>query len=355
MGRVQSLATMREVRLRKWPAGRVAQLKLFLGHLEQVVGISLAAQVEQSPKRTFSEFIPKVPIQDITTEVSYKEIRVFFKTPKGLKNLLFYEHQLSSTVGFFNFEQFQSPEVFYVWPGLNEGTTYFLRLRVVTKNGEVGPWSDPIDVSTPFAQSYGLYDGTERTVRVSQRNSNPWTPLYERGYTAIGGKAYYAIDYDVEAIRTWAPGSAAADVKGNVEWSDVEFRWIENIGATGNDSDFVQKGRQFFTTSYSSNVDFGTSNFYAVEFGISGYTTPLKMPGTWENSRRGTFVQKFSTMTVGDYTIRLEGRIMQPRRANNDFYPTNTAKTKVIYNSDAMVRTKNFNIFETLIDDGGVN
>ncbi len=190
MGRVQSLATQTEVRLRKWPAGRVSQLKLFLGHLEQAVGISLAAQVQQSPRRTFSEFVPKIVPQDITTAVSFKEIRVSFETPKGIKNLLFYEYQLSATEGFFNFDQFQSPETTYIWPGLDEGTQYFLRIRIVTKNGEVGPWSDAEDVSTPFSQSYGLYDGSESTTRVSAKNNSPWTPIFDRDYTAIGGKAY---------------------------------------------------------------------------------------------------------------------------------------------------------------------
>ena len=356
MGRVQSLATMREIRLRNWPAGRVSQLKLFIGHLEQAVGVSLAAQVEQSPKRTFSEFVPKIPRQDILAETSYKEIRVNFTPPKGQKNLLFYEYQLSATEGFFNFDQFQSPDSNYIWPGLDEGTQYFLRIRVVTKDGEVGPWSDVIDVSTPFAQSYGLYDGTERTQRISAKNSNPWVPLWERDYTAIGGKAYYAIDYEVQTARGWAPGPASDSNKGNIEWSDCEFRWLENTGSSGVESDYVQKGRSFFATAYSSNSSFGTSGFYAFSVGISGYTTPLESLGTWSNARRGTFVQKFSTMEAGNHSIRLEGRITPTRRSNNDFYPYGKDKlTKFVYNSDAICRVKNFNIYESLVDDGGEN
>ena len=350
MGRVQSLATMREVRLRKWPAGRVSQLKLFLGHLEQAVGISLAAQVEQSPKRTFSEFVPKIVPQDITTETSFREIRVFFETPRGIKNLLFYEYQISATEGFFNFDQFQSPETFYLWLGLTEGQTYFLRIRVVTKDGEVGPWSDVLEVETPFSQAYGLYDGTERRQRLSAKNNNPWTPLYEREYTAIGGKAYYAVDYDVQILRNWGVASDA-DKKGNVEWSDCEFRWVENIGATGNEADYVQKGQQYFVTTYGSNQGLGSLGFYTVEFGIEGYTTGLKMPGGWVNPRRGTFVQKFSTMQQGDYAIRLEGRVNLSARRVNDFYSYNPGQTKFVYNSDAMVKIKNFNIFEALVSD----
>ena len=351
MGRVQSLATMTEVRLRKWPAGRVSQLKLFLGHLEQAVGVSLAAQVEQSPKRTFSEFVPKIVSQDITAEASYKEIRVNFEVPKGTKNLLFYEYQLSATEGFYNFDQFQSPDSNYIWPGLDEGTTYYLRIRVVTKDGEVGPWSDVIDVSTPYSQAYGLYDGTERSTRVSARNDNPWTPVYERDYTSIGGKAYYAVDYNVQTLRTWSANVSDPDYRGNVEWSDCEFRWMENVGATGEEADYVQKGQQFFVTTYGTNTGFGTSGFYTFSVGVSGYTTPLESPGTWMNARRGTFVQKFSTMESGDYAIRLEGRITPSRRSANDFYPYEAdASTKIVYETDALVQVKNFNIFEAFID-----
>ncbi len=352
MGRVQSLATLSEVRLRKWPAGRVSQLKLFLGHLEQAVGVSLAAQVEQSPKRTFSKFVPKIVPQDITTDISYKEIRVNFETPKGIKNLLFYEHQLSATEGFFNFDQFQSPDTNYIWPGLNEGTTYYLRIRVVTKDGEVGPWSDVIDASTPYSQAYGLYDGTERSTRLSAGNDNPWIPVFERDYTAIGGKAYYSLDYKVDVIRLWAANVSQSSKKGNIEWSDCEFRWMENVGATGKEAGYEQRGRQFFVTTYGSNEGFGSSGFYAFKVGVKGYSTALESEGAWVNQRCGTFIQKFSTLEPGDYSIRLEGRVTPSRRRENDFYPYDSNQsTKFVYSSDAICKVKNFNIFETLVSD----
>jgi hypothetical protein len=347
MGRVQSLVTQTEVRLRKWPAGRVSQLKLFLGHLEQAVGISLAAQVQQSPQRTFSEFVPKIVPQDITTAVSFKEIRVSFETPRGIKNLLFYEYQLSATEGFYNFDQFQSPETTYIWPGLDEGVQYFLRIRIVTKNGEVGPWSDALDVSTPYSQSYGLYDGSESATRVSAKNNNPWTPIFDRDYTAIGGKAYYAIDFEVKVARDWS-FSTAKENQGNVEWTDCEFRWMENVGATGEDSDYVQKGRQFFATAYATNSNFGVSGFYAFSVGVEEFYSPLISPGAWECPRRGTFVQKFSTMQGGDYGLRLEGRVMSAPNRANAFYPIDF-RTKFQYESDAIVKVKNFNIFESLV------
>ena len=145
-------AIQSEVRLKKWPAGRVSQLKLFIGHLEQAVGVSLAAQVEQSPKRKFSEFVPKIVSQDVTAVVEYREARIRFTPPRGLKNLLFYEFDISATAGFFNIDRFTSPDPHYVFPALANGTTFYIRFRVVTKNGDVGPWSDTEILTTPISQ-----------------------------------------------------------------------------------------------------------------------------------------------------------------------------------------------------------
>jgi hypothetical protein len=343
MSRVKTPKLAAEVRLRKWPAGRVSQLKVFLGHLEQAVGISLAAQVEQSPKRKFSEFVPKIVAQDITLESSYKELRVFWESPKGLVNLLFYEIQISATSGFFNFDQAQTPENFYVYPQLTEGTTYYVRLRVVNKHGEVGPWSDVEDVDLPYAQAYGLLDETERKKKISTANSNPWTTVYQRTYTAIGGKAYYAVDYEVSVQRTWAPEGAGKS--GNCEWSDLEFKWMEQAPSG---SSLVQRGQTFFTSTYSTNDAFGVSGFYTFNVHTSGYPTPLVIPGTWSNPRRGTFVQKFSEMEPGDYLFELQSRIIPDHSGfANDFYTT--GGMKFVYGSDAEVKIKNFNIFETLV------
>lgn len=343
MSKVQSPSVMREARLRKWPAGRVAQLKLFLGHLEQAVGVSLAAQVEQSPKRTFSEFIPKIVPQDVTVELSFKEVRITFEPPRGLTNLLFYEFQLSATEGFYNFDQFQSPEPFYLWPSLAEGTTYYLRVRVVSKNGEVGPWSDVEEVTTPYAQSYGLFDATEREQKISTTGGNPWTPVWERTYTAIGGKAYYSVDYEVVSYRDWGNNR-----EGNIEWTDVEFRWME---IPPDEDDYIQKGQAFQVTSYSSSNQWSLSGFYSFKVVTDGYTTPLDIPGTWTNPRRGTFVQKFSTLDPGDYTFQLQAKIHSADHTGyaNDFVATEG--TSFSYGADANVKVKNFNIYETLVSN----
>jgi hypothetical protein len=320
---------------------------LFLGHLEQAVGVSLAAQVEQSPKRRFSTFIPKIVPQDITVDVEYREIRFFFGAPRGLKNLLFYEFDISATSGFFNLDRFVSPDQSYVFASLTDGTTYYLRVRVVSKNGEVGPWSDTEEATTPLSKAFGLYDSTEyvRVIKGGGTKFYPWTPVYERTYTAIGGKTYYAVDYDVSVSRSW-------DTSANTEWTDVEFKWMDKAPGS---TDFVQTGQVFTVTSYSTNEVGSQAPFYAFAVLTEGFTSPLYIPGTWENPRRGTFVQKFSTLAEGSHIFRLEAKIIPDHSSNefkNDFYPANylANDTGIGYGRNARIKLKNFNIFEALVD-----
>ena len=341
MARVKIPRPQAELKLRKWPAGRVSQLKLFLGHLQQVIGVSLAAQVEQSPKRKFSAFVPKIVPQDVTVDVEYREIRIFFEPPKGQKNLLFYEYDISATAGFFNVDRFASPEPVYVYAGLDDGLTFYLRIRVVTKNGEVGPWSDTESATTPLAQAFGIRDGTEFQTRVTNNAFYPWQTVWERTYTAIGGKTYYAVDYDVSVFRKYGLG-------GSVEWTDVEFKWMDKSTASSN---FVQTGRTFDITAYASNGTFSQSAFYEFSVTTNNFYTPLVIPGDWTNPRRGTFVQKFQEIKTGAHTFRLEARVRADHTDpvfKNDF--VTSPGTSIVYGSDANVLIKNFNIFEVLVE-----
>jgi hypothetical protein len=326
---------------------------LFLGHLEQAVGISLAAQVEQSAKRKFSEFVPRIVPQDVTVDVEFRELRFFWKAPRGLKNLLFYEVDISATVGFFNLDRFATPETSYVFPALNDGTTYYMRVRVVTKNGEIGPWSDVESGTTPIAQAFGLIDGREETTRVSTRGDQ-WGNVYQRAYNAIGGKTYYAIDYEVKVARKWG-----AD--GNVEWADLTLRWLDAPTFYPSESDFSQIGSEFHVSTYASNQTLSSAAFYVFSVVTDGFTTPLEVPGTWSNVRRGTFVQKFRSITGGPHTFRLEAQAIASHGSavfKNDFVSATISGgthdgedlTNITYGADAVVKVKNFNIFEALVD-----
>ncbi len=342
MARVKIPRIQAEVRLRKWPAGRVSQLKLFIGHLEQAIGVSLAAQVEQSPKRKFSEFVPKIVEQDITFDVEFREIRFFFIPPRGQKNLLFYEFDISLTAGFFNLDRFASPDPSYVFAGLEDGRTHYIRARVVTKNGEVGPWSDVQSGATPAAQAFGIFDGTLFQTRVIDSAFYPWQVVWERTYTAIGGKTYYSVDYDVSIFRKYPRN-------GNVEWADIEFKWMDK--SPSSTPIFEQVGPTFNITTYSTNGVLSQSPFYEFSVTTNNFYTPLVMPGAWNNARRGTFVQKFQTMEAGNHIFRLEANMMTDHSSSefkNDFVFSSGGQ--VLYAADTNVSIKNFSIFEALVE-----
>jgi hypothetical protein len=331
--------------------------------------------VEQSPKRKFSEFVPKIVPQDITADASYREVKITLEPPRGMRNLLFYEYDISATEGFYNVDRFNSPEPFYIWPNLTEGVTYYLRVRVVTKDGEVGPWSDTEAVTTPFTQNYGLYDGTEHTYAVKATGDTgdfyPWQAVWSKTYKAIGGKMYYAVDYDVETLRDWGGGVYNSGDKPNIEWCDLAFKWMERLEG---ESQWVQKGQTFFTTTYSSMTITGSSNFYTFNVITPGFQSfytiynddavGLQLPGQWSLPRRGTFVQTLREIPSGVHEFRLECKVLPHNVAPdsdeggsypNDFQSVagvNVGDTscKFKYGANAIVKIKNFNIFEALLD-----
>jgi len=329
--------------LKEWTPGRHSQLRLFVAHLENAFNSSLAAQVSQSNKRVFSPFIPKIPDQDINSEVEYREIRLAWAAPKGLKQFLFYETQISETPNFANLDSFVTSDPFYVFPNLLDGRTYYIRIRVVTKNQLFGPWSNNIVAVVPFSQAYGYFDGSAFTAPIFL--SEEFQPIFEIDYNAIGGRAYYSIDYEISINVTGSPIY-------NVEWTDVELQWIVEDN---------QVGQNFFVTSYGTNntAAFPLGSILEVKTAdIGDFTTPdsLLMTGPFKLIRRGAFVQKLSTLVAGSNVIQLKARVINWHPEPNDWIFNDTPAdsddadpiSSVVYGSPATITTKNFNIFEVL-------
>src|SRR3972149_12039963 len=234
MARFKIARPTEEVRLKKWGPARVAQLKVFLSNLEQAANRSLASQVAQSPKRKFSEFVPIIPFQDIFGEVEYREIRVRFEPPKGLRNLLFYEYQISRTSVFAQFISYNSPDPTFVFSDLEDNTTFYVRIRVVTTDGLVGPWSDTLSGTTPLAKASGSLDLTQYQWTLS---TTTYKEIFRKRIDVIGGKLYYSLQFDAR-IKD--------DVgAGNFAYSTIEFRWLENYELGG----FKQQGQFFYVTN----------------------------------------------------------------------------------------------------------
>lgn len=326
-------------RLKSWDGGRHSQLRLFMGHLETAFNTSLAAQVSQSSKRKFSEFVPKIVTQDIIVDLEFREIRVAWAPPRGLKNFLFYETQISLTENFSNFDGFVTYDPFFVFPNLLDGRTYYIRIRVVTKDGLFGPWSDTQSITTPFGQAFGLFDGTE--VLAPIYNDEDFQVVYTRPYESLGGNVYYSVNYklQIQSIQVNSPVQ-------NVDMTDIEFQWHV---------DDEQIGQNFLVSCFSTNdfnANFDTADIIVEDIG-EPITDSLRVVGQFILSRTGTFVQKFHSLDAGEHTIQLKARAINPHPTPKDWMFTPQATESrfrgVAYGLPATIRIKNFNIFETLI------
>jgi len=352
MSEYKRLKPIDEVKkLKKWGPGRLAQLKTFIAHLDSAFSSSLAAQVSQSSKRVFSEFVPKVVSQNIEVEIEFREIRVQFDVPRGTRNFLFYEAQVSLFENFAQVTQFISNDPHFVFSNLLDGVTYYIRVRQVTKDKLFGPWSDTVSGFTPFSQSFGLFDGTEVESSISYRD-NDFVTIFSKDYNAIGGNAYYSIEYEVETLIegpsstiTYYPDnpsfpSGITSNNENLEWSDIEFQWI---------LDDKQVGQNFLVTTYATTNLSSLGNFLVATNtadGDANLTGSLSIPGTFSFARRGSFVQKFIELSEGDHTIKLNARVADHLGRNDWVF--NAASTIVKHGAGATIRLKNFNIFEAL-------
>jgi len=302
-----------------------------VSNLEQAVNRSLAAQVEQSPKRKFSEFVPIVPFQDIEGTVEFREIRVQLIPPKGLKNLLFYEFQISRTPGFFQFDGFESPDPSYVFSGLEDNTRFYIRLRVVTTNGLVGPFSDNLTAVTPTAKASGSLDITESTVTIS---SSSFTTIYASSWETLGGKTYYSLQYNCQ--------NGSLPAIDNFEYSTLEFRWIEAIDI----DPLEQQGQSFQITNYAYGGSSGGANKLSIYDGeVATAGNPLTKTSSFQTKKRGTLVQKFHSIAAGLLSVELQVKIVNYHTLPNEF-TFNAGSSISSFAAASSLSIKNFTRFE---------
>lgn len=316
-------------RLKSWPPGRLSQLTLWIQHLQEAFDVdSLAGQVAQSNKREFSEFVPKIVPQDINFDIEFNEIRITWKPPKGLRFFLFYDIQISLFENFAQFDSFVSADPLFVFPNLLNGTTYYVRVRVVNKDNLFGPWSDTLEIETPFASGSTVFD--QDAAGAVSFSSTTFQPFMTREYTAVGGKVYYGVDYEFYA-------EMGCD---QITHKDAEFRWVV---------DGVQVGRAFNLTSISSfNVDLDAITDDIGTF----YTDSLRAEAPFILGRRGTFMQQIQEIGEGNHVIRLEGRMLHNIHPTANDWTHNNFDGDIVYNNEkGWITLRNFFLFELLLDD----
>jgi hypothetical protein len=224
-----------------------------------------------------------------------------------------------------------------------DGTTYYARIRVVTKDQFFGPWSETLSIETPVSQGFGFIDGTVRESIVPQLTilegagiEDGFVTLFSQEYNAIGGNLYYSVEYEFTPMlaRTNRPYQA-----------DGEFQWL---------FDGQQVGQNFLVTAFAAKESQNVEDLDVITADIGTHgTDSLFISAPYRLSRRGTFSQKFTSTTAGSHTISIRGRVRSPsfHPTPNDWIQT-TAITTVVpifYNVYGRITFRNFTIFETLV------
>lgn len=132
---------LQDVRLRNWPAGRQASMKLMISRLEDVLNDTLAAQVDQSVARVTSDEVAIIPSRFFIVDGGYRSFKISFPTPPGLKRLLFYEIEHDDNSSFTSPTRLDTPQNNIILGGIGLGETRFFRARVVNTSFEASPFT----------------------------------------------------------------------------------------------------------------------------------------------------------------------------------------------------------------------
>jgi hypothetical protein len=328
------------IRLRAWPPGRISQLRLMLSHFNTAINNSLAAQVAQSGSREFSQFVPKIPQRNIRVEVSYREIRIVFTAPRGLRKFLFYEMDVARNDVFNQFTRFQSPEPIFSFTALEPGVEFFFRIRVVTTDGEVGPFSDTFSQTALRARGSSVFDNREIFKVFSSDDSGDFQTLLDINHSGVGGSLFYMVNFEVRA-------GEAQDVNHNLSWTDLEFRWLENE---------KQVGQVFGLTAYSirdpnrTASSFTGDDIVVTQSSIGVPPGDFTLVGPFVVTRSGTFSQFIHETIDGNVSIKLQAR--QREHGGKKDWTDNLDSDFTVpeFQKGYIITLRNFSSFEVIVD-----
>lgn len=236
MGKFEVGRPKQGARLRSWPAGRAAELRLMISRLEDAVNNSLGAKIKQSEKRAYN---PEIPfIIDFEVTAGFRQFEIQFPLPPGVggtgrgsgrlgyathpdRQLLFYEIQHDSTSAFADPTIVETAQNHIVIGGAGLAETRYFRARVVNTKFQVSQWTDTTSATT--AQGRII---TANIKDVSDRLVNPvgeWQTIMSRSYTAINGAVCAQSQLSVGACQTDSGTYKSGP-------GIVQFRWMLDIG-----------------------------------------------------------------------------------------------------------------------------
>ena len=178
-----------DTRLRNWPAGRIAQLKLCIQRLEEGINSSLSQSTLQTARRKVSDQVPF--ILDLRARAGFRQAQIFWDRPPGLgghpfRQLLFYEIQHASEPTFANPTTLTTPTKSVTIGGLGLGTTRSFRVRVVNTFGTASFWSEveTITLARSRIQTTVIPDVS---VRLERNGLNSFEKVLDFTYQPLGG------------------------------------------------------------------------------------------------------------------------------------------------------------------------
>ena len=164
-----------EVRLRNWPAGRVAQFKKAIELLEIQLNQSMAAQVNQGDKRVLSPRVPKVT--GLSVRSGFKNFQINFLDAKGITNLLFYEIQKDTHANFASPTTYKIPQTTLTIPTDADRERVFFRVRCVDSSFNVGPWSSTVTAQGSSSFRIAITRSASDEVAITPAQFGTWVDV----------------------------------------------------------------------------------------------------------------------------------------------------------------------------------
>lgn len=302
---------MQDVRLRNWPAGKVAQFKRAIEILETELNDTMASQIAQGSKRVVSARVPKVT--GLTIKAGFKNFTISFAPAKGITDLLFYEIQKDSTSSFADPTVFTVPQTTLTIPTTEEREQVYFRVRCMNSKFEVGPWSSSVSAtgSSNFRITVTRQAASTTTISVNNvdilDDTADWEDVGGVTYTPSGASMCLHIHAGVHAISDGRAGDSG-------EWV-VHFRLLRNS------VEFTDAGKMVVYGNFVNSGLFG------------GAANNLA-----EVAQVGTLVTPFETYTGQESSVSytLQARVTNASIMTTDLSPAVMSITIVVDAFDVM-------------------
>lgn len=220
------------VRLRNWPAGRVASMRLMISRLEEALNDTLGSQTLQSAAREFNDNIPF--ILDFTLSSGFRQFEINFTAPPGLggagrgvaphpdRQLLFYEIQHSATQAFTSYISIETPQTHIIAGGFDVGETRYFRARTINTKFQASRWTSTVGATT--AQGKIVVTAIDDNTIALTSAIGAWQDVFTVDYEPSAGSTFANVQ-----LALGAPQEDRGSRGGGP--AHVQFRWLLDVGS----------------------------------------------------------------------------------------------------------------------------